>query len=93
MIDLDRQKLIKIVLSFSLTIPNLVWFVQILFLDFCCQLRTAVVRGQPFVKKYEHVQHVFVKFVVKLSIVSEVLFSIIKLTQDALKELVEIKFL
>ena len=29
------------------------------------------------------------KFVVKLSIVSEVLFSIIKLTQDALKELIE----
>ena len=34
-------------------------------------------------------QHAFVKFVVKLSIVSEVLFSIIKLTQDALKELIE----
>ena len=41
----------------------------------------------------EHVQDVFVKFVVKLSIVSEVLSSIIKLTQDAIKKLVEIKFL
>ena len=41
----------------------------------------------------EHVEHAFVKFVVKLLIVSEVLHSIIKLTQDALKELVEIKFL
>ena len=36
-------------------------------------------------------QHPFVKFVVNLSIVSEVLSSIIiKLTQDALKELIEI---
>ena len=33
------------VLSFSLTIPNLVWFVRIFYLDFCRQLRTAVVRG------------------------------------------------
>ena len=41
----------------------------------------------------EHVQDVLVNFVVKLSIVSEVLLSIIKLTQDALKELVEIIFL
>ena len=38
---------------------------------------------------HEHMQHVFGKFVVKLSVVSEVLFSIIKLTQDALKELIE----
>ena len=41
----------------------------------------------------EHVEHAFVKFVVKLVIVSDVLFVIIKLTRDALKELVEIKFL
>ena len=41
----------------------------------------------------EHVVHAFVKFVVKLLIVSDVLFVIIKLTRDALKELVEIKFL
>ena len=72
----------------SHTKPRLV--VRILFLDFCCQLRTAVVRGQPFVKQYEHVQDVFVNFVVKLLIVSEVVFSIIKLAQDALRELVEI---
>ena len=39
----------------------------------------------------EHVEHAFVKFVVNLSNVSEVLSSIIiKLTQDALKELIEI---
>ena len=78
------------VLSFSLPIPNLVWFVRNLFLDFCCQLRTAVVRGQPLVKLYEHVQDVFVNFVVKLLIVSEVVFSIIKLALDAFRELVEI---
>ena len=35
-------------------------------------------------------QDVFVNFVVKLLIVSEVVFSIIKLAQDALRELVEI---
>ena len=35
-------------------------------------------------------QDVFVTFVVKLLIVSEVVFSIIKLAQDALKEVVEI---
>ena len=35
-------------------------------------------------------QDVFVTFVVKLLIVSEVVFSIIKLAQDALRELVEI---
>ena len=58
--------------------------------NFCCQLRTAVVRGQPLVKLYIHVQDVFVNFVVKLLIVSEVVFSIIKLAQDALRELVEI---
>ena len=34
-------------------------------------------------------QDVFVTFVVKLLIVSEVVFSIIKLAQDALRELVE----
>ena len=49
--------------------------------------------GQPFRNFCEHVYHVFAKFVVKLLIVSEVLHSIIKLTQGALKELVEIKFL
>ena len=37
----------------------------------------------------EHVQDVLVNFVVKLSIVSEVVFLIIKLVQDALKELIE----
>ena len=41
-------------------------------------------------KLYEHVQHVYVKFVLKLSIVSECTYSIIKLTQDAFKELLEI---
>ena len=41
-------------------------------------------------KLYEHVQHVLVKLVLKLSIISECSFSIIKLTQDALKELLEI---
>ena len=78
------------VLSFSLTIPNLVWFVRIFFLDFCRQLRTAVVRGQPLVKLYEHVEYVFVKFVLKLLPISECTFRIIKLTQDALKELIVI---
>ena len=43
------------VLSFSLTIPNLVWFARNLFLDFCCQLRTAIVKGQPFMNLREHV--------------------------------------
>ena len=38
---------------------------------------------------HEHMQHVFGKFVVKLSVVSEVLFSIIKLTQDTRMELIE----
>ena len=33
---------------------------------------------------------VFVKFVLKLSIVSDFFYAVIKLTQDALKELVEI---
>ena len=47
-------------------------------------------RGQPLVKLYEHVQDVFVNFVVKLLIVSEVVFSIIKLALDAFRELVEI---
>ena len=37
--------------------------------------------GQPFMNFCEHVQDVFVKFVVKLSIVSEVLFAIIKLPE------------
>ena len=41
----------------------------------------------------EHVEHAFVKFVVKHLIVSDVLYSIIKLTQDAFKEPVEIIFL
>ena len=41
----------------------------------------------------EHVQDVLVNFVVKLSIVSEKSLPIIKLTQDALKEHVVIKFL
>ena len=41
----------------------------------------------------EQVEHAFVKLVVKPLIVSDVLFVIIKLTQDALKEPVEIKFL
>ena len=40
-----------------------------------------------------HVQDVLVKLVLKVSIISECSLSIIKLTQDALKELVEIKFL
>ena len=39
-------------------------------------------------KSYEHVQHVYVKFVLKLPIVSECTYSIIKLTQDAFKELI-----
>ena len=74
----------------SLPIPNLVWFARSFFCDVCSHLRTAVVRGQPLVNLYEHVQHVLVKLVLKLSIISECSFSIIKLTQDALKELLEI---
>ena len=81
------------VLRSSITIPNLVWFSRILFPDFCRQLRSAVVGWQPLVKLYGRVTHASVKFVVKLSIVSEESLPIIKLTQDALKELVEIKFL
>ena len=38
----------------------------------------------------EQVEHAFVKLVVKLLIVSEVVFSIIKLALDAFRELVEI---
>ena len=41
-------------------------------------------------KLYEHVTHASVKFVLKLLIISECFDSIIKLTQDALKELLEI---
>ena len=41
-------------------------------------------------KSYEHVTHASVKFVLKLFIISECFDLIIKLTQDALKELLEI---
>ena len=82
-----------ILLTFSITIPNLVWFSRIFSLDFCCQLRTAVVGWQPLVKLYGNVTHVSVKCVLKLSCCFRRVLFIIKLTQDALKELVEIKFL
>ena len=81
----------RLVLSFSLTIPNLVWFVRIFFLDFCRQLQTAVIRGQSFVNLCEHVQDIFVKLVLEVSIISECIIGIIKLAHDALKELVRIK--
>ena len=76
------------VLRISLPIPNEVWFAQFFFLDFFSQLRAAVVRGQSFVKSYEHVTHASVKFVLKLLIISECFDSIIKLAHDTLKELV-----
>ena len=54
------------VLRLSPTIPNLVWFAPIFFLDLCSQLRIVGVRGQSFVYLYEHLYHVLVKFVLKL---------------------------
>ena len=77
-----------LVLRISLPIPNLVWFVRSFLSDVCSQLLSAVVRGQPFVKLCEHRQHVSVNFVLKLSNYFRVIFSIIKLACDALKELV-----
>ena len=74
------------VLRLSLTIPNLIWFAPIFFPEFCSQPRIAVVRWQPFVNLYEHMEHVSVKFVLKLFKLFQSNLAIVMLAQDALKE-------
>ena len=53
---------------------SLVWFAQPYFRDVRSQLTAAIVMGQPITNLYGLVLDVFVKFVLKLSIISEYCF-------------------
>ena len=77
------------VLSLSLTIPNLVWFSRALFWDVCSQLQTADRKG-AIIREFEWTRVTCLCEVCsKTFYYFRVLFSIIKLAQDAFRELVE----